>query len=55
MSGNTIFQSLVWGGGGRCGTNWPLEVVEIATLCGFDENDRFFTTVCVMEIEPSRY
>jgi hypothetical protein len=29
-----------------CGTNWPTEVVEIATLHGFDENDRFFTTSC---------
>ncbi len=27
MSVNTIFQRLV-GGGGRCGTNWPTEVVE---------------------------
>jgi hypothetical protein len=33
------------GGEGRWGTNWPTEVVEIATLCEFDENDRFFTTI----------
>jgi hypothetical protein len=32
MSGNIIFQILVGGGGGHCGTNWPTEVVEIATL-----------------------
>jgi hypothetical protein len=36
---NTVFQIL----GGHCGTNWPLEVVEMATLSEFDENDRFFT------------
>jgi hypothetical protein len=41
-SGNTIFQSLV-GRDGYYGTNWPTEVVEIARLCEFDENDRFFT------------
>jgi hypothetical protein len=34
------------GGEGRWGTNWPTEVVEIATLCEFDENYRFFTTSC---------
>jgi hypothetical protein len=34
------------GGGGRCGTNWPTEAVEMATLCEFDENDRFFTAFC---------
>jgi hypothetical protein len=34
------------GRGGGCGTNWPKEVVEMATLCEFDENDRFFTTFC---------
>ncbi len=34
------------GGGGRCGTNWPTEVVEIATLCEFYENDGFFTASC---------
>jgi hypothetical protein len=45
MSGNTIFQSLV-GGGGRCGTNWPTEVVEIATHHDVCENDGFFTTSC---------
>jgi hypothetical protein len=45
ISGNTIFQSLV-GGGGHCGTNWPTEVVEIATLRAFYENDGFFTTSC---------
>jgi hypothetical protein len=43
--GNTIFQTLVVGGG-CCGTNWATEVVEIATLREFDENDRFFTTFC---------
>jgi hypothetical protein len=31
------------GGGGECGTNWPIEV---ATLCEFYENDRFLTTSC---------
>jgi hypothetical protein len=45
MSGNTIFQSLV-GEGGRCGKNWPTEIVEIATHFEFDENDGFFTTSC---------
>jgi hypothetical protein len=45
MSGNTIFQNLV-GVGGRCGKNWSTEVVEMASLCKFDENDRFFTTLC---------
>jgi hypothetical protein len=44
-SGNTIFQSLV-GGGGALWDNWPREVVEMATLSEFDENDRFFTTFC---------
>jgi hypothetical protein len=34
------------GGEGRCGTNWPTEVVEIATLCEFYENNGFFTTSC---------
>jgi hypothetical protein len=34
-----------WGGGG-CGTNWPTEVVEIAILFEFDDNDRFFTASC---------
>jgi hypothetical protein len=34
------------GGGGGCGTNWPTEVVEIAILFEFDENDRFFTASC---------
>jgi hypothetical protein len=29
---------LVWGVG-RCGTNWSTEVVEMAKLCEFDEND----------------
>jgi hypothetical protein len=33
-SGNTIFQSLV--GGGGCGTNLPIEVVEMAKLCEFE-------------------
>jgi hypothetical protein len=47
MSGNTMFHSLVGeGGGGRCRTNWPTEIVEMATLCEFDENDRLFTTFC---------
>jgi hypothetical protein len=45
MSGNTIFQSLV-GGGGRCGKDLPTEVGEIATHLEFDENDGFFTTSC---------
>jgi hypothetical protein len=44
-SGNTIFQSLV-GVGGRCGKNWPTEVVGIATFKEFYENDRSFTTSC---------
>jgi hypothetical protein len=30
----------------RCLTNWLTEVVEMATLCEFDENYRFFTTFC---------
>jgi hypothetical protein len=34
------------GGRGRCGTNWPTEVVEIAALYECYENDRFFTTTC---------
>jgi hypothetical protein len=38
------------GGGGSCGTNWPTEVVEMATLCEFDENDRFFITFCELYI-----
>jgi hypothetical protein len=33
-------------GEGRCGTNWPTEVVSIATLLEFDENDRFHTASC---------
>jgi hypothetical protein len=33
-------------GRGHCGTNRLTEVVEIATLCEFDENDGFFTTSC---------
>jgi hypothetical protein len=45
MSGNTIFQSLVEGRG-RCGTNWPTEVVKIAARNEFDENSRFFNTSC---------
>jgi GTPase involved in cell partitioning and DNA repair len=32
MSGNRIFPDPCGGGGGHCGTNWPTEVVEIATL-----------------------
>jgi hypothetical protein len=39
--GTTTFQSVVCGGEGGCGTNSPTEVVEIATLYEFDENDRF--------------
>ncbi len=34
------------GGGGRSGTNWPIEVMEMTTLGESDENDRFFTTFC---------
>jgi hypothetical protein len=34
------------GEGGRCGTIWPTEVVEITTLYELDENDRFFTASC---------
>jgi hypothetical protein len=30
----------------HCGTNWPTEVVELATLWEFYENDGFFTTSC---------
>jgi hypothetical protein len=40
-----LFKAL-WGGEGRCGTNWLTEVVEIAALYEFDNNDRFFTTSC---------
>jgi hypothetical protein len=36
MSGNTIFQSLV-GEEGCCGTNWPTEIVEKATLYEFEK------------------
>jgi hypothetical protein len=36
----------MWGEGWSCGINWPTEIVEIATLCEFDENDGFFTTSC---------
>ncbi len=43
MFPSTIFQSL---GGGGNGTNWPSEVVEIATLYEFDEHDRLFTASC---------
>jgi hypothetical protein len=32
--------------GGHRGTNWPIEIVEIATFYEFDENDRFFTASC---------
>jgi hypothetical protein len=35
----------VWGRGRR-GTNWPTEVIAMATLCELDENDRFFTAFC---------
>jgi hypothetical protein len=31
---------------GRCGTHFPTEAVVIATLWELDENDRFFTTSC---------
>jgi hypothetical protein len=34
------------GGEGGCGTNWPPEVVEIAILFEFDENDGFFSASC---------
>jgi hypothetical protein len=34
------------GGKGHCGTNWLIEVVEIATFFEFDEINRFFTTSC---------
>jgi hypothetical protein len=47
-----IFMSLV-GGGGRCGTNWPTEVVEIASLREFDENYRFFTASFDQYMGPS--
>jgi hypothetical protein len=42
---NTIFQSLV-GGGGAVGQIGSQRVVEIATLQEFDENYAFFTTFC---------
>ncbi len=45
-SRNTIFRNLGEGGRGCCGTNWPTEVVEIATPCEFDENYKFFTAFC---------
>jgi hypothetical protein len=32
----------LWGEEGCCGTNWPTEVVEIATLREFDEDDSHF-------------
>jgi hypothetical protein len=38
----TPFSRALWGKG----ANWPLEVVEMAPLYEFDENDRFFTTSC---------
>jgi hypothetical protein len=34
------------GEGWCCGTNWPTEVVGIATLLEFDENHRFLTVFC---------
>jgi hypothetical protein len=54
MSANELSMQNIWqhcfpepcGGRGRCGANWPTEVMEIATLCEFDENDGFFTTSC---------
>jgi hypothetical protein len=33
-------------GVGLCGTNWPTEIVVIATLYEFDKYDRFLTTSC---------
>jgi hypothetical protein len=33
-------------GGGGCGPNLPMEVVEIAKLYKYDENYRFFTASC---------
>jgi hypothetical protein len=50
MSLNITAMQRVWqhhfpepcgGGRGYCGKNWPTEVVEIATLCEFDEKDRY--------------
>jgi hypothetical protein len=41
----SIFHNL-GGGGGCCGTNWPIEEVGIATLLEYDENDRFLTASC---------
>jgi hypothetical protein len=54
MSVNEMVMQKVWqhhfpepcGGGGLLWTNWPTEVVAIATLCEFDEYDKFFTTSC---------
>jgi hypothetical protein len=51
MSVNETVSQNVWqhyfpgpcGGGGRCGTNWFTELVEIGVLYEFDENYRFFT------------
>jgi hypothetical protein len=40
----TLFSRALWERGWDCGTNWPIEVVKIATLYESDENDRFFTT-----------
>jgi hypothetical protein len=42
MLGSTIFCS--FGGGGHCGTDWSREMVGIAMLSEFDENDRFPTS-----------
>jgi hypothetical protein len=44
MFSDTFFQS--FGDGECCGKNWPTEVVEIATLNEFDENNIFFTNSC---------
>jgi hypothetical protein len=40
------FPDLEMGARGCCGSNWPTEVVEMATLCEFDKNYRFFTIFC---------
>jgi hypothetical protein len=41
------------GRGGAHETNLPTEVVEMATLCEFDEKDRFFTTFCDPYMGPT--
>jgi hypothetical protein len=42
----TIFQSFVGGGWGALWDKLAHRGSEMATLCEFDENDRFFTTFC---------